>query len=144
MMFADIDYHHKECSDDSKAWAIWITKELGLKGFRMDAVQHFSETFTSHWVEQLREECGDDLFVVGEFWTGDRQALCDWLGKMEHKFSVFDAPLLYNFNRISTSEKADLRSVFDGSLVQVEPYSSVVSTGANVCDERSNVRRLWS
>jgi alpha-amylase len=131
MMFADVDYHHKECSNDTKEWGVWITKELGLKGFRMDAVQHFSETFTSHWIEQLREKCGDDVFVVGEFWVGDRERLTEWLGKMGHKFSVFDAPLLYNFSSISTSEKADLRKVFDGSLIEVEPYNAVVSALCN-------------
>jgi alpha-amylase len=93
----------------------------------MDAVQHFSETFTAHWVDKLRTECGDDIFVVGEFWIADRDRLTEWLGLMEHKFSVFDAPLLYNFSRISTSEKADLRQVFDGSLIQVEPFNAVVS-----------------
>jgi alpha-amylase len=93
----------------------------------MDAVQHFSETFTAHWVDNLREHCGDDIFVMGEFWVGDRDKLTEWLGKMDHKFSVFDSPLLYNFSRISTSEKADLSKVFDGSLIQVEPYNAVVS-----------------
>jgi alpha-amylase len=66
--------------------------------------------------------------VVGEFWVGDREKLTEWLGKMNKKFSVFDAPLLYNFSRISTTEKADLRTVFDGSLIQVEPYNAVVSS----------------
>jgi len=127
-MFADVDYHHKECSDDVKNWGVWVAKELGLKGFRMDAVQHFSETFTAHWVDKLRTECGDDMFVVGEYWIADRERLTKWLGVMGHKFSVFDAPLVYNFSTISTSEKADLRKVFDGSLIQVEPYNAVVST----------------
>ena len=77
--------------------------------------------------DRLREECGEDIFCVGEFWVGDAQTLSDWLHKMHHKFSLFDAPLLYNFNRISTQEKADLRQVFDGSLVKAEPLSAVVS-----------------
>ncbi|KAI9875066.1 MAG: hypothetical protein M1823_007553, partial [Watsoniomyces obsoletus] len=44
---------------------------------------------------------------------------------MSHKFNLFDAPLVSNFHRISTSERADLRSVFDGSLVHAEPYNAV-------------------
>jgi len=127
MMFADIDYHHDECVSDTNDWGVWITKELGLKGFRMDAVQHFSEDFTGKWVKNLREQCGDDIFVVGEFWVGDAEKLSAWLGNMGHKFSVFDSPLLYNFSRISTSENADLRSVFDGSLIKIEPVNAVVS-----------------
>ena len=123
--FADIDYHHPEVCDDTKHWGPWITKEVGLKGFRLDAVQHFSENFTSGWVDNLRKECGDDMFIVGEFWVGDTVKMTEWLGKMGKKFSLFDAPLLYNFHSTSTTEKADLRKVFDNSLVQVEPVNAV-------------------
>jgi len=128
MMFADLDYHHDDVIDDVKNWGVWITKEVGLRGFRLDAVQHFSERFTDEWVENVRGECGKDIFMVGEFWDGDRQKLSDWLAKMERKFSVYDAPLLYNFSTLSTSESADLRKVFDGSLVQIEPWNAVVSS----------------
>ncbi|KAF2665293.1 thermostable alpha-amylase [Microthyrium microscopicum] len=125
MMFADVDYHVEDVVEETKKWGVWITKEVGLKGFRLDAVQHFSEVFTGQWVDNLRKECGDDMFVVGEYWVADTPRLTEWLGKMGHKFSVYDAPLLYNFSRLSTSEGADLRSVFDGSLVQVEPVNAV-------------------
>ena len=127
MMFADIDYSHPETQEDTKRWGIWITKEFGLKGFRLDAVQHFSERFTSEWVAGLRDACGADVFCVGEFWMGDHQPLCDWLEKMGRQFSLFDAPLLYNFHRASTTEKADLTKVLEGSLVKYEPWNAVVS-----------------
>lgn len=127
MMFADLDYSHPEVQEDVKNWGVWITKELGLKGFRLDAVQHFSERFTNEWIENLREQCGQDIFIVGEFWVGDTKVMAEWLSKMNHKFSLYDAPLLYNFSSISTSEKADLRKVFDNSLVQEKPVNAVVS-----------------
>jgi alpha-amylase len=47
---------------------------------------------------------------------------------MERKFSLYDSPLLNNFSRISTSEEADLRKVFDDPLVQHMPVNAVVST----------------
>jgi alpha-amylase len=127
MMFADLDYSHPEVQKDVKNWGVWITNELGLKGFRLDAVQHFSERFTNEWIENLREQCGQDVFIVGEFWVGDTKVMAEWLSKMDHKFSLYDAPLLYNFSSISTSEKADLRKVFDNSLVQEKPVNAVVS-----------------
>ena len=130
MMFADLDYSHPEVQEDVKNWGVWITKELGLKGFRLDAVQHFSERFTNEWIESLREQCGQDIFIVGEFWVGDTKVIAEWLAKMNHKFSLYDAPLLYNFSSISTSEKADLRKVFDNSLVQEKPVNAVVSKGS--------------
>ncbi|KAI9877804.1 MAG: hypothetical protein M1823_007046 [Watsoniomyces obsoletus] len=44
---------------------------------------------------------------------------------MHHRFTLYDSPLLYNFSRLSTTENADLRTVFDGSLVQARPGSAV-------------------
>ncbi|KAF2143397.1 glycoside hydrolase family 13 protein [Aplosporella prunicola CBS 121167] len=127
MMFADLDYSHDEVIEDTKNWGVWITKELGLKGFRLDAVQHFSERFTNEWVSAVRDACGHDVFMVGEFWVGDTPTLTQWLDRMGHKFSLFDAPLLNNFSQLSSSEgaAADLRKVFDGSLVAAEPVSAV-------------------
>jgi alpha-amylase len=121
---ADIDYSHPEVQEDVKNWGVWITKELGLKGFRLDAVQHFSQRFTGEWLDRLEEECGN-IFCVGEFWTGDTKTMTEWLAQMNHKFSLYDAPLLYNFHRISTSENADIRKVFDDSLAAVEPVNAV-------------------
>lgn len=125
MMFADLDYSHPEVQGDVKNWGVWITKELGIKGFRLDAVQHFSERFTNEWVDNLREHCGHDKFVVGEFWVGDPKQMADWLGDMNHRFSLFDAPLLYNFSTLSKTEDADLRKVFDNTLVKEKPVNAV-------------------
>lgn len=50
-----------------------------------------------------------------------------YLERMEHKFSLFDAPLVYNFSQISQTENADLTKVFDDTLVQLEPVNAVVS-----------------
>ncbi|KAF2873985.1 glucan 1,4-alpha-maltohexaosidase precursor [Massariosphaeria phaeospora] len=125
MMFADVDYSHPEVEADVKNWGPWITKELGLSGFRLDAVQHFSERFTNAWVDNLREQCGPDMFIVGEYWSGDPQAMTTWLDAMDHRFSLYDSPLLNNFSRLSTTEAADLRTVFDNTLVQLAPVNAV-------------------
>ncbi|KAF2266433.1 glucan 1,4-alpha-maltohexaosidase precursor [Lojkania enalia] len=125
MMFADIDYSHPEVQSDVKNWGVWITKELGLRGFRLDAVQHFSSRFTGEWLDDLRERCGEEMFVVGEYWVGDWEAMAQWLASMNHKFSLYDSPLLNNFSTLSTSEKADLRTVFDDTLVKNKPVNAV-------------------
>lgn len=46
---------------------------------------------------------------------------------MKYKFSLFDAPLVHNFSDISRANGADLRKVFDDTLVQAQPVSAVVS-----------------
>jgi len=125
MMFADLDYEHQEVIDDVKNWGKWVVEEVGLKGFRLDAVQHFSEKFTQEWIDHVNEQTGEDRFYVGEFWTSNVGDMTAWLAKMNQKFSLFDSPLLYNFASISHSEAADLRKVFDETLVQVQPVNAV-------------------
>jgi len=63
--------------------------------------------------------------MVGEFWVNDVDTMSKWLDKMHRKFSLFDSPLLYNFARLSTTENADLRTVFDGTLAKAEPTNAV-------------------
>lgn len=128
LMFADVDYSHPEVISDVINWGEWVVKQFKLKGFRFDACQHFSERFTNEFVADLEDKFGaNSLFLVGEFWVGEVEPMLKYLDDMHHKFALFDAPLLYNFSRISTSESADLRQVFDGSLVKERPQSAVVS-----------------
>lgn len=125
-MFADLDYSHPEVEADVKAWGKWLVKEAGLTGFRLDAVQHFSERFTREWVDEVNEECGNQ-FYVGEFWTGNVDDLTGWLKMMDQRFSLYDSPLLNNFSSLSTQEAGDLRTVFDKTLVKAMPVNAVVS-----------------
>lgn len=128
LMFADIDYSHPEVEKDVIHWGEWVTKELGLKGFRLDACQHFSERFTNEFVEHLRKTVGHgkgEIFLVGEYWTGDTDEMIEYLDQMHHNFSLFDSPLVYNISKTSKTEKGDLRKLFDKTLVQVRPQSAV-------------------
>ena len=122
-----LDYSHPEVQEDVKNWGVWAAKNLKLKGFRLDAIKHYSETFLVSFVKHLDETLGEGWFFVGEFWKSNLEDLTAYLSKMEHRFCLFDAPLVYKFSSISQGDKADLRSVFDGTLVQAEPYNAVVS-----------------
>lgn len=126
LMFADVDFAHPEVCKDVINWGEWVVKECKLGGFRFDAVQHFSQRFLNEFIQMLEEKFGkDQLFLVGEFWQGEVASLTGYLEEMNHKFSLFDAPLLYNFSKLSTTERADLRTVFDGSLVKEKPVNAV-------------------
>jgi alpha-amylase len=126
MMFADIDYSHPEVCEDVKNWGEWVVKELDLSAFRFDAVQHFSERFTNEFLANLEEKFGKNkLFFVGEYWSPDAEVMLEWLKGMDHKMSLFDSPLLNNFSSLSKTEDADLRKVFDGSLVKMRPVNAV-------------------
>ena len=65
------------------------------------------------------------MFHVGEFWSSDVKEMLEYLDFMESQYSLFDSPLLHNFSRLSTTKRSDLRTVFDGSLVQARPGQAV-------------------
>ncbi len=126
LMFADVDYSHPEVEADVIHWGEWVVSEFKLKGFRFDACQHFSERFTNEFVANLDRKFGEsNLFLVGEFWSGNVGEMLEYLDQMQHKFSLYDSPLLNNFSQLSTTESADLRKVFDGSLVAARAQSAV-------------------
>lgn len=122
--FADIDYMHPEVEADVKLWIEWLAGQLSLKGIRFDAIKHFPEEFLTSFIEHLDMIVGPGLFFVGEFWEDSLDAMTTYTMKMQHKFSLFDAPLVYNFSRLSNTEKADLTRVFDDTLVKYEPVSA--------------------
>lgn len=126
-MFADLDYEHPEVKQDVINWGKWLHKEIKLQGIRFDAIKHFSEDFLREFITTMDEEHGTGWFFVGEFWKDSLDDMCRYLERMGKKFSLFDAPLVYNFSQISKSEGADLRKVFDDTLVQTEPVNAVVS-----------------
>ncbi|RYP59510.1 hypothetical protein DL771_010880 [Monosporascus sp. 5C6A] len=104
LMFADLDCSHPGVIEDIGSWGRRVFGEAGLAGFRLDAVQHFSERFTREWMDEANAGRGgsEQLFYVSEFWIQDAGALCD-----------------------CEQEGADLRGVFDDTLAQREPLNAV-------------------
>ncbi|KAL8656771.1 MAG: hypothetical protein Q9210_000014 [Variospora velana] len=125
LMFADIDYTHPEVEADVKAWATWLYSQVPIQGIRFDAIKHYSEEFLQSLVEHLDKTAGPGWFLVGEFWEDSLDAMTTYIRNMRHKFSLFDAPLVYKFSRISHAENPDISKVFDGTLVQSEPVNAV-------------------
>jgi alpha-amylase len=125
LMFNNLDYTNKELSDDVKSWGVWVTEHLGLAGFRLDAMQHFSQRFSSDWIKHVRENVSRKIFVVGEYWNGDVDILTNYLKDSPSDLHLYDAPLLYNLARVSWSKSPDLRTVFDRTLVKARPNNAV-------------------
>lgn len=128
-MFADVNYAHPAVREETKKWALWVAKELNLTGLRFDAVRHISESFTKELINHLDENTNKNWFHVGEWWQDSAENMNGYLDKMERKFSLFDAPLFYNFAQLSTVERGDLRSVFDGTLIKTNPIHAVTVVG---------------
>ena len=125
LSFADLDYRHPDVINDVKRWGEWIFGELGLSGIRFDAVKHYSEGFLAEFINHIDTQIRPGWFSVGEYITADVGEMTEYLGRMGHKFSLFDFPLAYNFSALSRRGSSDLRTVFDSTLVRAEPYNAV-------------------
>ena len=126
LMSADVDFSRPTVRQDVLHWGSWITTELGLSGFRLDAMKHYSQDFQKEFVQHMDEQYGRDFFFVGEYWNWDSFALSTIIGKFKGRISLFDVQLVYNLSDISQAKQPDLRKAFDGALVQLHPQRAVV------------------
>jgi glycosidase len=53
-------------------------KRSGVDGFRLDTVKHVDHPFWKEHRRRLREEVGQDFFLLGEVWGGDAESLDPW------------------------------------------------------------------
>lgn len=127
LMLENLDYTNAEVVEETKIWGKWILQELGLSGFRLDAVQHYSSRFADAWSQYLRKVNNGNLLCVGEFWNGDVNVLVGWMDGMNPDFKLYDVPLMYKIARLSQGEDTDLRHVFHNTLVEAKPNNAVVS-----------------
>ena len=126
LMFADVDYSQKEVREDVKNWGEWVTNELSLSGFRIDAVKHISRGFLNEWFGHMNAKFGADrFFFLCEHWTQSVPRLLEFLDQIKHRISLYDASLLHNFSEMSSDEKLDLRAIFNNTLVSVRPHNAV-------------------
>jgi alpha-amylase len=132
LMLQNLDYTSEALVKETNDWGKWITKDLNLTGFRLDAVQHFSYHFADKWCKDLQKSAGKNMFFVGEFWNGDVKVLTKWLNNMSPFFRLFDVPLMYNLARVSSFESPDLREVFKNTLVSARPSNAVVSNSSDM------------
>ena len=108
LMGADLDFNNKEVVEECKRWGKWFLETAKPTGFRLDAVKHIPAIFYKDWITYLREETKQELFTVGEYWTGDISKLHKYIELTEGKISLFDIPLHYNFYQDSKDTNYDL------------------------------------
>lgn len=125
-MFANVDHSHPEVRRDLFEWVKWLAAQLPLGGLRLDAVKHYSASFLKDFVKYVDATVGRDWFLVGEYWREDSAVLAKYIEYMDHRLSLFDVRLVSNFSRLSLCPNSDLRSVFEGALVELKPHNAVV------------------
>lgn len=125
LMGADLDFNNKEVVEECKRWGKWFLETAKPTGFRLDAVKHIPAIFYKDWITYLREETKQELFTVGEYWTGDISKLHKYIELTEGKISLFDIPLHYNFYQASKDTNYDLSKILDKTLLKENPSKAV-------------------
>ena len=118
LMGADIDFKNSEVVEECTNWGKWYLDTTKVDGFRLDAVKHIDAEFYKNWIKTLREETKDELFSVGEYWSGDISKLHRYIQETEGQISLFDVPLHYHLEAASKDENYDMSKILDGTLVK--------------------------
>lgn len=100
--------------DQMRAWSIWLKKQTGVDGFRLDAVKHFEDWATKDFLWNLAHQAGDasggpDMFAVGEY-IGNREQLDQWVDSVNHSDGFTDVVGSFDF-----SLRPALKGMIDGS-----------------------------
>lgn len=83
--------------------------------------------FIREFVKHIRETSkSDNIFGCGEYWQDSFETTNKYLDDIGVQFTVFDAPLHYNFKEAGEAKaNFDLRKIWDGSIVQARPVDAV-------------------
>ncbi len=129
---ADLDYGRYDVREEMKYWGAWFAAQLGLDGFRLDAVKHYTADFLREWLGHVRAQHGADLFAVGEYIAGDTGPLHEYIervsayGDYPQRITLFDFPLRFKLGEVSRKgDGYDLRCLSSGTLVSEQPALAV-------------------
>lgn len=126
LIFNDLDFDHPEVVAEMKRWGVWVAETLDLDGMRLDALKHIKNTFIADFMRTVRARRGEQFYAVGEYWSGDFEALEAYLDVVDHKIDLFDAPLHYKLFQASTEGRDfDMRTLLDDTLVRKYPTLAV-------------------
>lgn len=126
LLGCNLDINNPDVQKELYYWGEWYLKTTGVDGFRFDAVKHVKPGFFLDWLEHLKKQTRRDLFVVGEYWSGESQALKDFIEQTDGNMMLFDVMLHYRFAEAGAQESEyDLREIFKDTLVQDYPELAV-------------------
>ncbi|RYU94242.1 alpha-amylase [Emticicia agri] len=126
LMLSDIEYRNPAVRNHLKQWGRWYYETAHFDGVRLDALKHITPDFPVEWLDFMRQHLKPDLFAVGEYWTDKKlDQLEKYIEATDGKIHMFDIPLHYNLHLASCTDSYDLRTIFDNSLVSVQPLLAV-------------------
>lgn len=126
LMLSDIEFRNPWVREELTRWGEWQINEIGVNGFRLDAIKHITPSFFVDWLTHLKEKSSKPLFAVGEYWSGDYRLLRQYTKATKKCMHLFDVPLHYRFYHASKEKaKFDLRSLFSNTFTSTHATLSV-------------------
>ncbi|RZM13595.1 MAG: DUF1939 domain-containing protein, partial [Pedobacter sp.] len=145
--FYDYDQFQKRTKDTLINYAKWNWTDLGVRGFRMDAVKHFTPEFVGDLLDSMHTAGMNPSMVVGEWYSTNAGELSGWINNVKAAMDpatqaairpkIFDFSLRENLRQACDDAAFDVRNVFTGSLHDASGLSGFnVVTFANNHDFR--------
>ena len=138
LFFYDYDQNVTDTRDSLFAFTKWLWEDVGIRGFRMDAVKHFPRDFVGDLFDYLHDNGINPDLAVGENFDGNAGVLNTWindvLANMDTDTKNVISPRIFDFTLRSSLKNAsdlfefDVRNVFNESLVDAQgtsPFNSV-------------------
>lgn len=124
--FYDYDQFQKRTKDTLINYAKWNWSDLGVRGFRMDAVKQFTPEFIGDLFDSLHQYNMDPSLAVGEWYSINTSELSGWINDVKSYMNastlaaiqpkIFDFSLRENLRQACDDGAFDVRNVFNGSL----------------------------
>lgn len=81
----------------SREWMIWLKKQTGVDGWRLDAIKHFPNPVSEDMLWNTQNNAGfasggNNMFAVGE-WVGGAQETDAWVDAVQGRAGTFDFSL---------------------------------------------------
>jgi len=78
----------------ARDWMIWMKKQTGVDGYRLDAIKHFPAAVNEDIIWNVQNNAGfangtDQMFTVGE-WVGGKTELDAWVDAVQGRAGTFD------------------------------------------------------
>lgn len=125
--YYDYDQNVQATKDSLSVWSRWLWTNVGIRGYRMDAVKHFDPSFVATIMNNLHDNGIDPGLVVGEYYDYNPTLLKSWVNSVTAAMStatkavitprVFDFSLRQALKDACDSYGYDVRNVFSSGIV---------------------------
>ena len=119
---SDLNLHDPDVIQDLKQWGLWMVNEIGVDGFRIDALRHMSHSFIRDWIDFVNKHTLKNIYYFGEYSGHDFE---DELKKLNHTIKLNDFEFqhhLYTKSRYPNSTY-DFRDILNSFSFRNPQYS---------------------